>query len=394
MVRAKPEIGEVLEAPCAARTHEEAMAIIVNYLEQPTECLPGHTRHLPRNSKPWRNWVDTIEAIGHRVVHGGDQFKNSVLIDGSVMGGLDELRELAPLHNPPSLDGIHAARNLLGRQVPMVAVFDTTFHRSLPERANTYALPRHLASKHHIHRYGFHGIAHASLAAGYAACTQTRLHTQRLITLQLGHGCSITAIDRGRSVDTSMGFTPLEGLVMGTRSGDLDPAIVGYLARREQISTREVEHLLNTQSGLLGISGLSADMKDLLELAQREANPDAGLAIEVFCYRVRKYLGAYLAALEGADALVFGGGIGEHSPEIRARVCQPLEWCGLRLHAERNAAAVNLGPGEAARISADDSSIGAYVVATDEETWIAKETARCVRGKTHFTNTAPGSLDG
>lgn len=321
-----------------------------------------------------------IEAVGHRVVHGGEQYVAPTLITGEVEAGIDALSELAPLHNPSCLAGIRGARALLGPALPMVAVFDTAFHRKMPEVARRYALPAELADRHRIRRYGFHGIAHASLSHGYAACTGHPLEQARLITLQLGNGCSIAAIAQGRSVDTSMGFTPLEGLVMGTRSGDVDASIVSYLSGREKVEAAEVERWLNERSGLLGLSGLSNDMRELLRAAEEERDQRAEFAIELFCYRVRKYLGAYLAVLGGADALVFGGGIGEHAPEIRRRICDGMEWCGLRLSPERNRAAVGLAPGGAAQISADGSPLAAYVVAADEETWIARETVRCVNG--------------
>ncbi|MGA6826396.1 acetate/propionate family kinase [Nitrospira sp. NS4] len=321
-----------------------------------------------------------IEAVGHRVVHGGEQYVTPTLITGEVEAGIDALSELAPLHNPSCLAGIRGARALLGPALPMVAVFDTAFHRNMPEVARRYALPTELADRHRIRRYGFHGIAHASLSHGYAACTGHPLEQARLITLQLGNGCSVAAIAQGRSVDTSMGFTPLEGLVMGTRSGDVDASIVSYLSGRERVEAAEVERWLNERSGLLGLSGFSNDMRELLRAAEQERDQRAEFAIELFCYRVRKYLGAYLAVLGGADALVFGGGIGEHAPEIRRRICDGMEWCGLRLSPERNRAAVGLAPGGAAQISADGSPLAAYVVAADEETWIARETVRCVNG--------------
>lgn len=321
-----------------------------------------------------------IEAVGHRVVHGGDQYVAPTLITEEVEAGIDALSELAPLHNPSCLAGIRGAKALLGSALPMVAVFDTAFHQHMPEVATRYALPTELADRHRIRRYGFHGIAHASLAHGYAVCTGHALERSRLITLQLGNGCSIAAIAEGRSVDTSMGFTPLEGLVMGTRSGDVDAAIVSYLSEREKVEAAEIERWLNDRSGLLGLSGISNDMRELLRAAEQDRDQRAEFAIELFCYRARKYLGAYLAVLSGADAVVFGGGIGEHAPVIRERICRNMEWCGLRLSPERNRAAVRLAPGEAAQISADGSPLAAYVVAVDEETWIAKETVRCVKG--------------
>ncbi|HET6675381.1 MAG TPA: acetate/propionate family kinase [Nitrospiraceae bacterium] len=320
-----------------------------------------------------------IEAVGHRVVHGGDQYMEPTLITEQVEAEIDSLSELAPLHNPACLVGIRGAREVLGPRVPMVAVFDTAFHQTMPDVAKQYALPPELVERHRIRRYGFHGIAHASLAHGYAVCTGHRLDGARLITLQLGNGCSIAAIAQGRSVETSMGFTPLEGLVMGTRSGDVDASIVSYLSDRDKVEATEVERWLNERSGLLGLSGRSSDMRELLRAAEEQQDKGAGFAIDLFCYRARKYLGAYLAVLNGADAIIFGGGIGENAPEIRRRICQDMEWCGLALDPGRNRKVVGLSPGHGIQISADESRPAAYVVAADEETWIALETARCVR---------------
>jgi len=324
--------------------------------------------------------LGTIEAVGHRVVHGGVQYVAPTLITEQVEAGIDALSELAPLHNPSCLAGIRGAKKALGPAKPMVAVFDTAFHQTMPEVAKQYALPVELANRHHIRRYGFHGIAHASLANGYAMCTGSSLEQVRLITLQLGNGCSVAAIAQGRSVETSMGFTPLEGLVMGTRSGDVDASIISYLSEREKVEAAEVERWLNERSGLLGLSGRSNDMRELLRAAEKEQDKRAQFAVDLFCYRVRKYIGSYLAVLGGADAIVFGGGIGENAPEIRDRICRNMEWCGLRFDADRNRAAAGLTPGRAAKISTDESRPAAYVVAADEETWIAKETVRCMRG--------------
>lgn len=323
--------------------------------------------------------LEDIHAVGHRVVHGGDRYMEPTLINDQVEAGIDALADLAPLHNPACLAGIRGAKAMLSSAVPMVAVFDTAFHQTMPEVAKRYALPVELADRHRIRRYGFHGIAHASLAHGYAAIVGTPLKGLRLITLQLGNGCSIAAIDGGRSVETSMGFTPLEGLVMGTRSGDVDASIVSYLSEREKVEPGEVERWLNERSGLFGISGRSNDMKELLRASEQEHDKRAEFAIELFCYRVRKYLGAYLAVLGGADAIVFGGGIGENAPEVRRRICLGMDWCGWRLDSNRNRAAVGLPHGAGTKISTDDSKVMVYVVAADEETWIAKETARCVR---------------
>jgi len=320
-----------------------------------------------------------IEAVGHRVVHGGVRYVQTTVITEQVEAGIDELSELAPLHNPACLAGIRGAKAVLGSSVPMVAVFDTAFHQTMPEVARRYAIPIDMAERHQIRRYGFHGIAHASLANGYAACTSKPLEDARLITMQLGNGCSVAAIAQGKSVETSMGFTPLEGLVMGTRSGDVDASIVSFLSEREKVEAAEVERWLNERSGLLGLSGRSNDMRELLRVAEQEQDKGAEFAIDLFCYRARKYLGSYLVVLGGADAIVFGGGIGENAPEIRKRICQDMEWCGMSLHPDRNQAAVGLPAGSGAAISTDDSRLRIYVVAADEETWIAKETARCVR---------------
>jgi acetate kinase len=313
------------------------------------------------------------EAIGHRVVHGGDHFAGPAIIDGRVMSIIEDLSELAPLHNGPSLAAIRASRRAAGASVPMVAVFDTAFHSTLPEHASVYPIPRELAEKHGIRRYGFHGTAHSCMVERYAALTATPVEDTRLVTLQLGNGCSATAVAGGRSVETSMGFTPLEGLMMGTRSGSVDPSLVGFLARREEVDASEVEGWLNRRSGLLGVSGTSRDVRELLE-AEERGDERAALALEMFCDRVRKHVGAYLAVLGGADAVVFGGGIGENAPRIRERVCAGMGWCGLVLDAERNAGAV----GVEARISTQDSKVHAYVVPVDEETRIAEDTARCL----------------
>ena len=353
----------IVQNRCAVATHVEAVECMMQMLEE---------------SSRQEGRALGIEAIGHRVVHGGERFQEPVRIDEEVLAAIDRLVELAPLHNPGCIAGIKGARAGMGSDIPMVAVFDTGFHRSIPPQAATYALDLDLARKHGIHRYGFHGIAHASLAGICALAANRPLSSLRLITLQLGNGCSATAIDRGRSVDTSMGFTPLEGLVMGTRSGDLDPALVGYLVRKAGLSIDEVEYLLNESSGLLGLSGLSSDMRELLIAAEGRPNSRAALAVDVFCYRVRKYIGAYLAVLGGADAIVFGGGIGEQSSVIRARICDGMDWCGLRIDPGRNEAAVGLASGEATKISEEGAQLACYVAGVDEEVEIARATRDCV----------------
>ena len=336
------------EGKIAAENHESATIKVIEWLNA--------------NSS-----LGSVEAIGHRVVHGGDKFKSAVRIDDSVIDALNALCDLAPLHNPSSVSRIHAARKVLGMRVPMVAAFDTSFHQTIPERASIYALSYELAAKHHIRRYGFHGLAHQYSAMRYGELTGKAADQINIVTLHLGNGCSACAIRNGVSIDTSMGFTPLEGLVMGTRSGDLDPALVAYLARYEGID--EVENLLNTSSGLLGISGISSDMRELI--AVYKENPRARLAIDVFCYRARKYLGAYLAALQGAEAVIFSGGIGEHLPLIRKKICGGMEWCGLLLDEHENDSAI----GSEGRISTAQASIQVYVIPSDEEAVIARQTA-------------------
>jgi acetate kinase len=308
------------------------------------------------------------------VVHGGDRFVEPTLIDDEVIDAIEGLGELAPLHNEPSLRAIRAVRAALGPSLPMVAVFDTAFHHTLPERAWRYAIPQELAAKHHIRRYGFHGLAHRYMTERYAAITATPLSRVRLVTLQLGNGCSATAVDGGRSVDTSMGLTPLEGLMMGTRCGDVDPSLVGFLARREAADVGEVEGWLNTRSGLVGVSGRSRDMRELLQ-AEQQGDARAALAVDMFCYRIKKYIGAYLAVLGGADAVVFGGGIGENASEVRARICAGLDWCGLILDQGRNARAVGFED----RISAPEAKVHAYVIPVDEAGLIAGDTVSCLR---------------
>jgi acetate kinase len=315
-----------------------------------------------------------VQAVGHRVVHGGTRFRRPVRIDEQVLADLAPLSDLAPLHNAPALAEIRAVREVLGARVPAVAVFDTAFFRDLPERAWRYALPIDLAERHGIRRYGFHGVSHAYLAERYSRLAAGGRGSRRIVTLHLGSGSSAAAIRDGRPVDTSMGFSPLEGLVMATRSGDLDPAIVAFLVEREGLSPGDVEEWLNRRSGLLGLCGRS-DMRDVLGAA-RAGDARAEVAADVFCYRARKYVGAYVAALGGLEAVVFSGGIGENLPEVRARICAGLEACGLRLDSERNARTVGI---EAA-IHAEGSAIAAWVLPTREELWIARETVRCLTG--------------
>lgn len=320
-----------------------------------------------------------INAVGHRVVHGGELFSESALIDDKVLEDIEECIDLAPLHNPNNIKGIQAAKDLLGKDVPQVAVFDTAFHHSISDQAYLYALPYHLYKRHRIRRYGFHGTSHRYVAFRYRALQKLTKEQTHIITLHLGNGCSATAIRDGKSVDTSMGMTPLEGLVMGTRSGDLDPAIGNLIASKEGMSPTEVDGLLNTQSGLLGISGLTNDMRGLLSELKEHDDRRVRLAVEVFCYRARKYIGAFLACMGGADAIVFTGGIGENSPEVRARICAGMDWAGLKLDDVRNQEMI----GREGRISTDDCKLQAFAIPTDEELLIARDTVRVILGEPH-----------
>jgi len=315
-----------------------------------------------------------IHAVGHRVVHGGELFAESTQVTDDVLKGIESCIDLAPLHNANNLKGILASKVVFGPKLPQVAVFDTAFHQSLPEYAFLYAVPYHLYRRHHIRRYGFHGTSHRYVAERYRALRGLSEQQTHVITLHLGNGCSATAIRNGRSIDTSMGMTPLEGLVMGTRSGDIDPAIINLIATKEGLSIHEVESLLNTQSGLLGISGLTNDMRVLLEEMTDHEDRRARLAIAVFCYRARKYIGAFLTSMGGADAIIFTGGIGENSPEIRRRISENLEWMGLRLDDGRNKQMV----GCEGQITTEESTLHAFVIPTDEELLIARDTLRCM----------------
>ena len=315
-----------------------------------------------------------IDAIGHRIVHGGELFAESTIITDTVLQGIEECIDLAPLHNPNNLKGILASRQVFGPKMPQVAVFDTSFHHSIPEHAFLYAVPYHLYRRHYIRRFGFHGTSHRFVSERYRALRELTSEQTNVITLHLGNGCSAAAIRGGRSVDTSMGMTPLEGLMMGTRCGDIDPAVVNIIATKEGLSLNEVETLFNTQSGLLGISGLTNDMRALQHELKDHDDRRVRLAIQMFCYRAKKYIGAFLACMGGADAIVFTGGIGENQPEIRAQICEGLEWAGLRLDHNKN----DQMAGKEGQISTNNSRLHAFVIPTDEELLIARDTARCI----------------
>ena len=326
-----------------------------------------------------------VQLVGCRVVHGGERYRESVRIDDDVIKTIEEQEALAPLHNAGAAAVIRVSRWQLGEDVPAVAVFDTGFHRTLPDRASIYAIPWELTRRYGIRRYGFHGISHNYLLLRYAELTRTPVERSNIISLHLEGGSSATAVVAGKSIDTSMGFTPLEGLVMGTRSGDVDPALVAFLALQEKVDVRVVEEWLNKKSGLLGISGRSQDTRVLVQHAAEDERTE--LALDIFAYRVRKYIGAYLAATGGVAAVVFGGGIGENTPDVRRRICAGLEWLGLDFDPERNAATVD----REGKITRDGSRLHAYVIPTKEALMIAHEALRCygrtIKNEPHRSST-------
>ncbi len=327
--------------------------------------------------------LSTIRAVGHRFVHGGPRYTSSIVITDAILQDLETLNELAPLHNPACLKGIQNAKALVGPQIPQVAVFDTAFHRTMPPQAHMYGINRTLAKQYSIQRYGFHGIAHAYLWQAYSHHNTAASSTTRVITLQLGNGCSMAAIVGGISVDTSMGFTPAEGLLMGTRAGNIDAGAVEYLCRRENKNVTDILNLLNTQSGLLGVSEASSDMRQLL--ATEATSEGARLAIELFCYRALSYLGAYMAVLGGVDAILFSGGIGENAPTIRERILHSMSWCGIHVDDELNQQAIKLHRGQVRKISNDHSTVDVCVIGVDENSFIAAETQQLLQttGESH-----------
>jgi len=308
-----------------------------------------------------------IGGVGHRVVHGGEEFTGSVIVDEKVIASIEKFADLAPLHNPPNLAGIRAVQRKIP-DVPQVACFDTAFHSTIPKVAYMYALPYKLYEKHHIRRYGFHGVSHRYVARRAAALMGREKYDINVITCHLGNGCSITAVKNGRSVDTSMGFTPLEGVPMGTRSGDLDPAILFYLGDKGY-DVKKLKTLCNKESGLIGISGASNDIRNLIDLAE-EGHERAKLAIDVFCYRIKKYIGAYAAVLGTVDAVVFTGGIGENAVHLRSQICSDLTQIGIDLDPATNAETV----ATETEISCDDSRVTVFVVPTNEQAAIAHDT--------------------
>lgn len=345
------------------RDHRAALDYLLRWVISPEAQIPDIQS------------LSDIHAVGHRVVHGAEKFSKSVVIDNEVIEGIEDCIELAPLHNPANLKGIYAARELLGQGVPQVAVFDTSFHTTMPETSYLYAIPYQLYRRHKIRRYGFHGTSHRYVAYRYRQIVGKQREETNIITLHLGNGCSACAIRNGDSVDTTMGLTPLEGLVMGTRSGDIDASIIEFLALKEGMSLAEIDALLNKQSGLLGVSGLTNDMRDLLDEEREHQDRRAKLAIDLFCLRVKKYIGAYLAELGGTDAIVFTGGIGENSAVIRQQICSGMEWFGIQINEGLNSQTTG---GKEAEITKSGGRVRVFVIPTNEELLIARDTVRSI----------------
>lgn len=316
--------------------------------------------------------MDEIDAVGHRVVHGGERFTDSVLISDDVLNGIEACAEIAPLHNPPNLYGIKACMRLM-YNTPQVAVFDTAFHQTMPKVAYLYGLPYEMYVKYGLRRYGFHGTSHKYVVQQAAEMMGEHMSDLRFITCHLGNGASIAAIKYGKSIDTSMGYTPLEGLVMGTRSGEIDPAIIPFLMEKENMNAQQIDDYLNRRSGILGISGLSSDFRDL-ESAANRGDERSQLAIDIFAYKVKKYIGGYVAAMGGVDAIIFTAGLGENSPFMRDKICNGLEYLGTRIDPE-----LNKLRGKQMEISIKRARVKIFVIPTNEELVIARDTLNICR---------------
>jgi acetate kinase len=363
IITCQAENNPPLKQAAPLRDHRAALAYVIKWVTAADTKIPGVTA------------LSDIHAVGHRVVHGEERFKRSIRIDSDVIGGIQDCIDLAPLHNPANLKGIYAARELFGPNVPQVAVFDTSFHSTMPDTAYLYAIPYQLYRRFKIRKYGFHGTSHRYIAYRYRKIAGKTRDETNIITLHLGNGCSACAIKGGKSVDTSMGMTPLEGLMMGTRCGDIDATVIEYLMHKEGSGLDEVFSVLNKRSGLLGISGLTNDMRDLMVEMDEHQDRRAILAIDMFCARVKKYLGAYLAELNGTDAICFSGGIGENATEVRRRVMAGLDWLGIEIDDSLNRTAYG---GKEMLISTPKSRAQVYVIPTNEELILARDTVRVV----------------
>ena len=359
----KPQIEgkQVLDAvDVAMPTHSEAIQAVLNALVDPQNGVIAS--------------MDEIDAVGHRVVHGGEKFASSVLITDEVMAAIEECNPLAPLHNPANIIGINACKAVLGDKVPQVAVFDTAFHQTMPAKAYTYAIPYEYYENDKMRRYGFHGTSHRYVSKRCAEILGKDPSELKIVSCHLGNGSSLAAVDGGKSVDTSMGLTPLAGLPMGTRSGDMDAGVIEFIANKYGMNVSEAVNMLNKKSGVLGISGVSSDFRDL-EGAAEKGNKRAALAIEVFEYRVRKMIGEYAAAMGGVDAVIFTAGVGENSPELREEFVKGLEFMGITIDPEKNKVR-----GEERIVSKDGAPVKVLVIPTNEELMIAMDTMEIVKG--------------
>ena len=355
----QPKGGEKVKTEIAMPTHTQAFAAVIEKL---TDEKVGVVKSLAE-----------IDAVGHRIVHGGEKFASSVVIDEEVMKAIEDCNDLAPLHNPANLIGINSCREIMP-DVPMVAVFDTAFHQTMPKKAYLYGLPYEYYEKYKVRRYGFHGTSHDFVSNRVAEIMGRKREDLKIIVCHLGNGASVSAVKNGKCVDTSMGLTPLEGLIMGTRSGDIDPAIVSFLADKEGKTADEIINICNKKSGVLGLSGgVSSDFRDLAQAAA-DGNEKADIALKTWAYHVAKYVGAYAAAMNGVDVIAFTAGVGENNVDARAEVCSYLGYLGVTINAE-----ANKKRGEEVEISTPDSTTKVYVVPTDEELAIARETARLVK---------------
>ncbi len=343
--------------------HREAINVVLNWIDS------GEAQIDSINS------LADIHAVGHRVLHGGERFIKSTLVDEEVMKGIDECAVWGPLHNPANLKGIQACRAILGEKIPQVAVFDTDFHHTMAPEAYIYGLPYEYYEKYGIRRYGFHGTSHRYITHKYAEFVGKKVDDVNIISLHLGNGCSACAIRGGKCVDTSMGLTPHEGLLMGTRCGDMDASIMCFIADKTGMSFKELDTLINKKSGVLGVSGISSDMRDLEDAAIKEGNKRAQLALDIFCTRVKKYVGAYLAELNGTDAIVFTGGVGQNSVYAREKICTGMDFLGIKLDVEKNR---TLPRSTGGVISTSDSRILVCALPTNEELMIARDTVALV----------------
>ena len=353
----QPAGGEKKTEDKAMPTHTEAIQFVIDALTDAERGVVGS--------------LEEIGAVGHRLVHGGEKFACSVVITDEVLAAMEECNDLAPLHNPANLIGVDACKKLMPN-TPMVGVFDTAFHQTMPEKAYMYGLPSEYYDKYKVRRYGFHGTSHSFVSKRTAEILGASYDNLKTIVCHLGNGASICAVENGKSVDTSMGLTPLEGLVMGTRSGDIDPAILEFLAKKEDMDITALMNMLNKKSGVQGMSGLTSDFRDLWAGAEA-GNKHAQTALDVFCYRVAKYVGSYVAAMNGVDAIAFTAGIGENDGGVRERVCKYLGYLGIEIDADANKAR-----GEEVMISTPDSKVKVLVVPTNEELAIARETVALV----------------